>query len=364
LRVPFQRPLLPPLAEIERYFAASRSQRRYSNSGPCHDLLAVRASALLDDRAVVPVSSAGIGLIVALRALVAVRPGAARQIVVPSFTFAATAAAIVWSGFEPVFCDIEAEGWHLCPDRLNELLADGEDRIAGILACSAFGTPPPAATSTAWVSAAERSGIPLIVDSAAGIGAGGDRIQADAEVFSMHATKPLAVGEGGLVALADEDDAATVRTLINHGVGPDHSVVAVGLNGKLDEWSCATALAALDHLDAGLNARRKAAAAMRRAIDSADVSFQARAADSPSQFVPVLMSSEEHRDEVLRLAGERGIELRTYYTPLHMTPAYGHCPRGGMLEVTESVSRRMLSLPMAVDLSGAELADVATCFAI
>src|SRR4051794_8423794 len=68
--VPFQRPSLPALAEIDRYFALSRAEGWYSNSGPCHDLLVERSSALLGDRPVIPVTSAGIGLIVALRALV------------------------------------------------------------------------------------------------------------------------------------------------------------------------------------------------------------------------------------------------------------------------------------------------------
>src|SRR3954452_3635419 len=168
--VPFQRPSLPALTEIDRYFALSRSEGWYSNSGPCHDLLVERSSALLGDRPVVPVASAGIGLIVALRALVPASAGGARQVVLPSFTFAATAAAVVWCGLEPVFCDIEAEGWHLCPARLGEVLAARQGRVAAILACSAFGPPPPDDVAAAWSSAAERWDIPLIVDAAAGFG--------------------------------------------------------------------------------------------------------------------------------------------------------------------------------------------------
>src|SRR3954470_23021714 len=71
--VPFQRPALPSPAAIERYFAASRAEGWYSNFGPCHDLLSERAGRILGGRPVVPVSSAGIGLIVALRALVPAR---------------------------------------------------------------------------------------------------------------------------------------------------------------------------------------------------------------------------------------------------------------------------------------------------
>src|SRR4051794_33869923 len=150
--VPFQRPSLPPLAAIDSYFALARAEGWYSNSGPCHDLLVERTGALLGGRPVVPVASAGIGLIVALRALVPASAGGARQVVLPSFTFAATAAAVVWCGLEPVFCDIEEDGWHLCPARLEELLAARPGEVAAILACAAFGTPPADHVAKAWSS--------------------------------------------------------------------------------------------------------------------------------------------------------------------------------------------------------------------
>src|SRR3954468_10126554 len=169
--VPFQRPSLPRVDEIDSYFALSRAEGWYSNSGPCHDLLVERASAVLGGRPVVPVASAGIGLIAALRALVPAPADGARQVVLPSFTFAATAAAVVWCGLEPVFCDIEAEGWHLCPERLEDLLARRPGRVAAVIACAAFGTPPDDDVASAWASAAQDRGIPLIVDAAAGFGA-------------------------------------------------------------------------------------------------------------------------------------------------------------------------------------------------
>jgi dTDP-4-amino-4,6-dideoxygalactose transaminase len=362
--VPFQRPSLPPLADIESYFAMSRSEGWYSNSGPCHDLLVERSSALLGGRHVVPVASAGIGLIAALRALVP--PGASRatQVVLPSFTFAATAAAVVWCGLEPVFCDIEGDGWHLSPARLNELLAARPGRVAAIVACAAFGTPPPDRVADAWASAAEEWSIPLIVDSAAGLERSGERPVPDAEVFSMHATKPLPVGEGGLVALRDEWVAGMVGVLINHGLGPDHEALAVGLNGKLDEWRAATALAGLDRLDHILAARRSAAAAMRRNLAGSGLRFQELAERSPTQFVPALAPSPERREEILDIATRHGVELRTYYAPpLHTSPAYRGCDRADGLPVTLDTARRILSLPMADDFSAEDQDRVAECFA-
>ena len=364
-RVPFQRPTFPSALDIEPYFAASRAQGWYSNSGPCHELLVERSGVLLGNRTVVPVSSGSIGLIVALRALVREPHAKRRQVVLPSFTFAATAAAVVWCGLEPVFCDIEEAGWHLCPARLHEALVARHGHVAAIMACSAFGTPPPDDVALGWASSAEEWGIPLIVDSAAGLGARGNGPPPDAEVFSMHATKPMPVGEGGLVAVRDERIAAVLRMLINHGLGAGHRPEMVGLNGKLDEWHAAAALAALDRLDETLAARRLGAATMRRNLRMTGAQFQALAERSPTQFVPALMASAERRAGVLATARARRVQMRTYYAPpLHQTPAFADCDRAGTLETTSDVAGRILSLPMAEDLSEDEQWQVARCFEI
>jgi dTDP-4-amino-4,6-dideoxygalactose transaminase len=158
--------------------------------------------------------------------------------------------------------------------------------------------------------------------------------------------------------------AAAVRTLINHGLGPDHRAVAVGLNGKLDEWHAATALAGLDRLPGVLARRRAAAAAMRQNLSGTGLRFQALAERSPSQFVPALAASADQRSGILEVAASRSVEMRTYYSPpLHTSPAYGACDRGDPLSVTAGVSYGILSLPMADDFSQAEQERVAECFA-
>jgi dTDP-4-amino-4,6-dideoxygalactose transaminase len=363
--VPFQRPSLPDTAEIEQYFAQSRAEGWYSNFGPCHELLVRRSSGLLGNRAIVPVSSAGIGLIAALRALVPPGGSVATKVILPSFTFAATAAAVVWCGLEPVFCDVEAVGWHLCPAHLGEALRARPGQVAAILACSAFGTPPPDRVTHAWSALAEEWGIPLIVDSAAGLGMRGAACAPDAEVFSMHATKPLPIGEGGLVALRRDRVATAVRTVVNHGIGPDHLAVSVGLNGKLDEWHAAAALAGLDRLEVVLESRREAAAAIRQRLRSAGVRFQGQAEHSTAQFVPALMASGGERDRVLAAAESRRVQMRAYHSPpLHLMPAYCACERADELPTTVDLADRVLSLPLAADFTEAEQTRVVECFEI
>lgn len=361
--VRFQSPVLPALSEIDAYFSESRRLGWYANSGPCHSELERRAGALLDDRPIVPVSSAGLGLVLALRALVGEPTPERREVIVPSFTFAASAAAIVWAGLHPVFCDIDPDTWHLSPTGLRDALDDRRGRVAAVLACTTFGTPPPEEQLSSWATDAAAAGVPLLVDAAAALGTSTPGYpKPDAEIFSMHATKPMPIGEGGLVVLRDSDVWARVRVLANHGLDDSHTAVVVGLNAKLDEWHCATALAGLDRLADTLHARQERAAAIRRAVADLDISFQLGAEQSSTQFVPALMSSTAARQRLVDVARARGVQTRTYFDPpLHRMPAYERYERADELRVTDQVAARVVSLPMATDMTATEIERIVAC---
>ena len=277
----FLTPQLPAATEIERYFATSRDARWFSNDGPCARLFVERSERLLGGGlSVVPVANCTLALMLGLRATAGWPADARREVVLPSFTFPATAGAVAWCGFTPVFADVDPTTWHLSADALKEVLDARGDRVAAVLACSTFGTPPPLELSRAWAALAADAGVPLVVDSAAGFGARDETgaqlgAQGDAEVFSFHATKPFAIGEGGALATSDPDLAAKVRRLANFGFGPTRGVEEPGLNAKLDEWHAAAALAALDGLDAVLAARRERAERIRAALASHGFAFQA-----------------------------------------------------------------------------------------
>lgn len=364
----FQRPELPPATEIERYYRAAEDARWFSNFGPCHELLTERLERRLGGGLhVVPLANCTLGLALGLRALVGERRDG--EVVVPSFTFAATAAAVTWCGLRPVFVDVDPDAWMLDPAMLGDALAARGDRVAAVLACSTFGAPPPDGVVEAWEAAAAAAGVPLLVDSAAGFGArradGAALGRAgDAEVFSLHATKPFAIGEGGLLCTADADLAQRVRRLANFGLEGASVTGPIGLNAKLAEWPAATALAVLDRLDDVLARRRQHAAAMRSATASAGLTFQRVGGESTWQFVPALAPSAGARADVLREAQAAGVEVRTYFDPpLHRMPAFADAPVTGDLAVTEDLSARALSLPMANDLSSQDVAAIAAAVA-
>jgi dTDP-4-amino-4,6-dideoxygalactose transaminase len=352
----FQRPSLPPATAIEHYLAAAREERWFSNFGPCCRLLRDRLEAATGCAAV-PVANATLGLMVAVAALR--RDEDASEALLPSFAFAATAQAAVWNGLDPVFADVDPHHWHLAHEELERSLDERRGRIAVVIALSSFGTPPPPETRRRWQELCRQANVPLLVDSAAGFGAraaDGAPIgaQGDAEVVSFHAVKPLAIGEGGAVFSRHPEVAREVTSLIQFGFDSERRATRRhGLNAKLSEPAAAIGLAALDELDAHVAARRAAATEI---IDRLPLGFAPQLGHEQGtiQFVPVTAPDADTRAAVLAAAGD-AVEIRTYYEPLHLMPAFATAEHAGDLGVTEDLAARMLSLPMADDLSGDEI---------
>ena len=353
----FQRPQLPAGDDIERYFAAAREIRWFSNRGPCHRLLTERLTGFLDaDLHVVLMANATLGLMLALRTLLGDnRRG--RLVITPSFTFPATAQAIMWSGLEPLWVDVEPSGWHLDPQELSSALSAHRGNVAAVLACSTFGTAPSVEHSAAWREACEEAEVPLIVDSAPGFGSRDERgdllgSQGDAEIFSFHATKPFAIGEGGMVTTHNPIFAKRLAAMANFGFGPDREISShFGLNAKMSEMHAAIGLAALDDFEQVLTSRRDLAERMRSDLDHSGYSFQAGCQSSTWQFVPVMAPSADVRDAVLTRSRTQQIEIRNYHSPLHRMSVFASHLAHGDLPVTEDLVCRSLSLPLANDLA-------------
>ena len=365
----FLTPDFPPADAIERYFERSREASWYSNFGPCHELLVERLETQLGaDVRCVPVANCTLGLMLALRASAGEPEGERREVVLPSFTFAASIEAVMWAGFEPVFADVDPSAWHLAPEALDAALREREGRVAAVLACATFGTPPLAPLCAEWERLSSAAGAGLVLDSAAGFGAANEdgvglvAGQGDAEVFSFHATKPFAIGEGGLVTTRDADLAARVRTLANFGFEDGIVAGQAGLNAKLSEWGAATALAVLEGYGHVLERRRAHAAELRARLEPLGYEFQQGCERSPWQFVPVLAPSPGVRDAALAAAAADGIELRSYFDPpLSEMPAFAGAARAGSLETTEWLAARALSLPMATAWPADTIPRIASC---
>ena len=359
-RIPFQRPEMPPSSAIDRYFESSRAANYYSNGGPCAIELQARVESRIGGGHAVLVNNATSGLMVAACAAFR-RNGTSGHVIVPSFTFAATATALIWAGYEPVFCDVDPVGLHLDPSALAALLYQYRDSIVGVLACSTFGVAPPAGVVVTWESLTRQSRVPLIVDSAAGFGSldelgRGLGHQGTAEVFSFHATKPFAVGEGGAITTDDEELAAEMRSLINFGFNAERVVSGpAGMNAKMPEIMCAIGLAVDDCFDSVITHRRSIATLMVDRLAPMGVGVQPNLLTGAIQFLPVTVPPAS-RSAVFDTLLARGVEARRYFDPaLHCMPAFRRYDRGP-LPVTEALMESVISLPMSNNLTS-ELAN-------
>ncbi len=357
-RVPFQRPRPPSLSAIAGYYAWSERAGWYTR-GPCVAELGRRVAALSGDGAHgIPTSSGTVGLMVALRALGAARPDA-DLVALPSFTCAAMASAVVWSGLQPLFVDVDPDGWHIDSGALRSALEERPGRVAAVLTSATFGTPPPPEQRQAWQDVSEHHGVPLVFDAAAGIGTASALGAVTA--YSFEATKPVGVGEGGALVTFDAALAGRLRTLINYGL--EHGVVrdGFGLNGKLSELGAAAVLATLDELPETLCERRARGVGLRDRLAGLDVAFQRGWEESPWSAGCVAMPSAFARAAAVKAAAELDVEVRTLWDPpLHLHPVWARQPaERGDLANTEQLATRMLALPMSTDLDPGELDRVA-----
>jgi dTDP-4-amino-4,6-dideoxygalactose transaminase len=362
----FQAPQVPTLAEIAVHYARAEEARWFSNGGPCvRDLERDSAAYLGLEQAGVAVSNATLGLMVALRACMGHRTRKRQYIAVPSFTFIASVNAIVWAGFEPLFVDIDTASWHPSTDSLDRL-ARHRKSLAGVLLCSTFGTAPSPAHRDRWEDFCRSAGIPAVVDSAAGFGAVDEQgcflgDQGMAEVFSFHATKPFAIGEGGMVTSRSAEVLATIRQLTNFGFDSSRDVPGeLGLNAKMSELHAATGLAVLGGFDRVLKSRRETALSMVRHLEPYGVLPQQGHEGSTFQFLPMVMPSKAARDRLVAMAPRAGVEVRVYFEPpMHRLPQFARCRRLNDLRMTDWLADRVVALPMANDLGDAEVERIA-----
>lgn len=351
-------PDLPPVDDVLPYLRRMEEARWYSNFGPLvtefEAKIAAFIGAMSPDYTETPhaitFSSATTALELLLR--VADLPEGAR-ILVPGLTFSATAACIAITGHTPVFADVDSKTWDLTPAIARAALADG--RIDAVLPVAIYGYP---IDMQAWAAFKAETGIPVFVDAAAALG--NQPAHPDIPVaFSLHATKPFGVGEGGLLVTANEALADRCRRLSNFAFDNGTSR-AIGTNAKMAEAMAAYGLAQIN--------RFSSVQARRRHVLEAYVNRLGLESFHPmtASHVPgtLLYDTRGNADKIDAALTGAGIQTRKwYFPPLSEHAAFQTLDKlgtdaDGHLPVIENLKTRLVGLPFHAFLSDEDVAMV------
>jgi dTDP-4-amino-4,6-dideoxygalactose transaminase len=314
-------------------------------------------AAHVDGRACVAVNSGTSALLLGLLAL-GIGPG--DEVIVPSFSFAATANAVVLAGARPVFADIEPA--HLCLDESSVLDAITE-RTAAIMPVHLYGHP---AAMGRLCEIATSHGLAVVEDAAqahlAALHARPAGTFGAVAAFSFYPTKNMTTGEGGLVVCADEAVARRVRLLRNQGMERRYANEMVGYNMRMSELHAAIGRVQLRRLPGWTEQRRRNAARLTAGLTGLARAGRLRLPSVAVGAEPVWHQytvRSGQRDELVGRLAELGVHTGIYYpTPIHRLPAYAANPRSPHLPHTDAAAAEVLSLPVHPTLTPPQLEHV------
>ncbi len=288
------------------------------------------------------------------------------EVLVPSFTFAASVNALLYEGVTPVFVECEAETYNLDVKDLERKITP---RTKAIMVVDVFGHP---ADWDGIQAVAKAHGLKIIDDCCEALGAEykGKKLGGfgDAGAFAFYPNKQMTTGEGGIIVTNDDEVARLCRSMANQGRGDMGAWLVherLGFNYRLDEMSSALGTSQLRRLDSFLQKREAVAQSYNRRIK--DLSWVSAPKVLPgmrmSWFVYVVTLAEGmDRDKVMMAMEANGVPARGYFSPVHTQPYIKEMmgDLSGTLPVTEAIAQRTLALPFHNNLTDAEVDRVIT----
>jgi dTDP-4-amino-4,6-dideoxygalactose transaminase len=356
-----------PLLALDRQYAALREQIREAINRVCDsgrfvlgpdvaDLEAELAKAL----GVPHVISCASGSDALLLALMALDVGTGDEVIVPSYTFFATASAVTRLGAVPIFADIDPVTYLVNPRDIEKKISS---RTRAIVPVHLFGRT---ADMDAIGPIAVKAGLPIVEDAAQSIlstwhgrcsGSLGD-----VGCFSFYPTKNLGgAGDGGFLTTTRDDVAKSLRLLRVHGMEPRYYHEVIGINSRLDSIQAAVLRVKLPHLDSWTTARQMNAARYQEIFSEYDLASRvAVPGDEPrgrhvwNQFVIRVL--DDSRDALRAHLAKHGVGTEIYYpVPLHLQKCFTHLGWAkGDLPETERAAEQTLALPIFPELDSAE----------
>jgi dTDP-4-amino-4,6-dideoxygalactose transaminase len=307
-RFPAMRPSIPPPERWIDYLQKSYAARWFANFGPVvrdfEERLTARFAA--PGEVMLTANNCTSAITAALIAF-----GARGDMVVPAFSFAATAAGVMGAGGRPLIVDVDSQNGVLDPTLLEEVLSTCD--VGAVVMVVPFGI---ACELTQQLDVCARYGVPVVIDNASGLGGPVVPLWRNAvEVYSMHATKPFAVGEGGAIRTHPSLTSA-LRYALNFGLEHGTPLGSWGINGKMPEVLAAVGMAVLDEYDEVLSIRQTVAEKYIELLAPFEgLKCRGVASNAPWHGFPVQLPSSDCVETLVGYLASRSVDIRRYYRP-------------------------------------------------
>lgn len=318
--------------------------KQFTNNGPFVRELEYQVEQYLGVTNCIAVTNASVALELAVQALLWGRDSDRDEIILPSFTFCATAHAVVRSGFKPVFVEIDNNYCISVKDIERKITK----KTAAIIPVNVFGNT----CDFNYLDIFKGWGIKLIYDSAHALGCCDMESEkyvgnfGDCEVFSLHATKLITSGEGGLITTNNLKLADKIRKSRNFGFSPGASihgeVVDIGTNAKMDEFRGALGLTSFENIQEIIEHNYVNYSQYKKLIPKPLIMRDKNCYFSNYSYV-VVEAPAGKREQILKYLHNHGIHARKYFQPIHTMEPYKHLKVS--LPVTESIAERLITLP-------------------
>jgi dTDP-4-amino-4,6-dideoxygalactose transaminase len=335
-------------------------RRWLANHGPYVEEFECRFSEMVGAEHCVTTCNGTVALEIAIRAA-----GLTGEVIVPSFTFIATAHALQWQGITPIFCDIDSQSHNIDPCRLEQMITS---RTTGIIGVHLWGRPCDVESLSAI---AHRYNLKLLFDAAHAFGCSykGEMVGnfGHAEVFSFHATKVFNTFEGGAVVTNDDELAAKARLMRNFGFAGYDNVVHTGINGKMNEVSAAMGLTSLESVEEFVTVNYRNYREYQQqlgGIPGIELVGYNRSDKHNYQYIVLEVdetATQISRDDLQKILWAENVLARRYFYPgCHRMEPYRSCfPDAGLLlPSTERLVTRVLSLPTGTTVTSNEIGKI------
>jgi dTDP-4-amino-4,6-dideoxygalactose transaminase len=345
--IPVTKPFLPPREEYEKYIEAIWQRNWLTNNGPLVNELELRLKEYLQVPHLLYLNNGTIALQIAIRAL-----GLSGEIITTPFSYVATTSSICWEHCKPIFVDIHPGSLTIDPKKVELAITP---QTCAILATHVYGNP---CDIDALEQVARKHQLKVIYDAAHCFGTTyqGKSVFAfgDISTTSFHATKLFHTIEGGAVFTNDGDLLKKMAFMRNFGHNGPERFEEVGINGKNSEFHAAMGLANLNYLPSILESRKNQSLRYDKwltRVQAQRLQISTHATFNYAYY-PLILENEAITLKVIRDLESNKIFARRYFYPsLNTVGIY----KGGSLPVAESVSNRIICLPLYHTLSGEEI---------